>query len=52
MAATMASDEMKATEREIVMTRVFAAPRAMVWGAFADPWQVISGGGPRDSAQR
>ena len=30
MAAAIASDEMKVTEREIMMTRAFAAPRAMV----------------------
>jgi uncharacterized protein YndB with AHSA1/START domain len=47
MSATIASDELKATEREIVMTRVFAAPRAMVWGAFADPWQVSQWWGPK-----
>lgn len=32
---------------EIVITRVFAAPRAMVWGAFADPWQVGQWWGPK-----
>ena len=47
MAAAIASDELKATEREIVMTRVFAAPRSMVWGAFADPWQVGQWWGPK-----
>ena len=48
MAAAIASDEMRATEREIVMTRVFAAPRARVWGAFADPWQLLQWWGPKD----
>ena len=36
-----------AAEREIVISRVFAAPRAMVWGALADPWQVGQWWGPK-----
>jgi len=34
--------EMKGStaEREIVLTRVFDAPRAMVWEAWTDPKQV------------
>jgi uncharacterized protein YndB with AHSA1/START domain len=35
------------TDREIVISRVFAAPRAMVWGALADPWQVGQWWGPK-----
>jgi uncharacterized protein YndB with AHSA1/START domain len=36
-----------AADREIVISRVFAAPRAMVWGALADPWQVGQWWGPK-----
>ncbi len=36
----------RAEEREIVVTRVFAAPRAMVWAAVTDPWQVGQWWGP------
>jgi uncharacterized protein YndB with AHSA1/START domain len=36
-----------ATANEIVISRVFAAPRAMVWGALADPWQVGQWWGPK-----
>ena len=32
---------------EIVFSRVFAAPREMVWGAFADPWQIGQWWGPK-----
>ena len=35
-----------AAANEIVITRVFAAPRSMVWGALADPWQVGQWWGP------
>jgi uncharacterized protein YndB with AHSA1/START domain len=35
-----------AAANEIVISRVFRAPRAMVWGAFADPWQVGQWWGP------
>jgi uncharacterized protein YndB with AHSA1/START domain len=35
-----------AAANEIVISRVFAAPRAMVWGALADPWQVGQWWGP------
>ena len=34
-------------EREIVSTRVFAAPRAAVFGAFADPARLAQWWGPR-----
>jgi len=37
-----------AAANEIVISRVFAAPRAMVWGALADPWQVGQWWGPKD----
>jgi uncharacterized protein YndB with AHSA1/START domain len=35
-----------AAANEIVISRVFAAPRAIVWGALADPWQVSQWWGP------
>jgi uncharacterized protein YndB with AHSA1/START domain len=35
-----------AAANEIVISRVFAAPRSMVWGALADPWQVGQWWGP------
>lgn len=35
-----------ATDREIVLTRYFAAPRAMVWDAWTDPAQVAQWWGP------
>jgi len=34
-------------DREILMSRVFDAPREMVWAAFTDPMQVVQWGGPR-----
>jgi uncharacterized protein YndB with AHSA1/START domain len=36
-----------ASEREIVVTRVFDAPRELVFAAFADPDQVVRWWGPR-----
>ncbi len=36
-----------AAANEIVISRLFAAPRAMVWGALADPWQVGQWWGPK-----
>jgi uncharacterized protein YndB with AHSA1/START domain len=36
-----------AEDCEILITRVFAAPREMVWGAVADPWQVSQWWGPK-----
>jgi uncharacterized protein YndB with AHSA1/START domain len=36
-----------AAANEIVFSRVFEAPRAMVWEAFADPWQVGQWWGPK-----
>jgi uncharacterized protein YndB with AHSA1/START domain len=36
-----------AAANEIVISRVFSAPRAMVWGALADPWQVGQWWGPK-----
>jgi len=34
-------------EREIVLTRVFDAPRELVWNAWTDPQQVVQWWGPR-----
>jgi uncharacterized protein YndB with AHSA1/START domain len=36
-----------AAASEIVISRVFAAPREMVWDAWADPWQVGRWWGPK-----
>jgi uncharacterized protein YndB with AHSA1/START domain len=36
-----------ASEREIVISRVFAAPRELVWDAMTDPQQVVKWWGPR-----
>ena len=36
-----------AAEREIVLSRVFNAPRAMVWDACTDPKQVVLWWGPK-----
>ena len=36
-----------AAANEIVFSRLFMAPRAMVWGALADPWQVGQWWGPK-----
>lgn len=36
-----------AAEREIVITRVFDAPREVVWDAWTDPKQVVKWWGPR-----
>ncbi len=36
-----------ASDREIIITRFFAAPRAMVWDAWIDPAQVAQWYGPR-----
>ncbi len=47
MLETTSSGTETAAANEIVITRVFAAPRAMVWGALADPWQVGQWWGPK-----
>jgi uncharacterized protein YndB with AHSA1/START domain len=42
------SEVMESLEaRQIVISRVFAAPREMVWNAWADPWQVGQWWGPK-----
>jgi len=35
------------SDREIVLTRVFDAPRELVWDAWTDPQQVVQWWGPR-----
>ncbi|HEX5433219.1 MAG TPA: SRPBCC domain-containing protein, partial [Candidatus Angelobacter sp.] len=35
------------SDREIVVTRVFDAPRELVWEAFTDPAQVVLWWGPK-----
>jgi uncharacterized protein YndB with AHSA1/START domain len=47
MAQSAAAQAATTEEREIVISRVFAAPRAMVWAAVADPWQVGQWWGPQ-----
>jgi uncharacterized protein YndB with AHSA1/START domain len=37
----------KTTDREIVMTRTFDAPREMVWQAWVDPKQLVQWWGPK-----
>lgn len=42
------SEVMESVEtRQIVISRVFAAPREMVWNAWADPWQIGQWWGPK-----
>jgi uncharacterized protein YndB with AHSA1/START domain len=36
-----------AEDREVVVTRLFAAPLEMVWNAVANPWQVTQWWGPK-----
>jgi len=43
--ATMSSQP--ASERDVVITRVFDAPRALVWKAWTDPNQVAQWWGPK-----
>lgn len=38
--------ETTTTDREIIISRVFDAPRALVWEAFTDPEQVVQWWGP------
>ena len=47
MASTKSSVLEDTTDREILVTRVFSAPRATVWAAWIDPWQVSQWWGPR-----
>jgi len=39
-------------DREIVITRVFDAPRELVWQAMTDPKHVVHWWGPRASPPR
>ena len=43
----IASPAGNVADREIVITRVFDAPREMVWEAWTDPTQVVQWWGPR-----
>ena len=47
MVETTSNAAETAAANEIVFSRLFAAPRAMVWGALADPWQVGQWWGPK-----
>jgi uncharacterized protein YndB with AHSA1/START domain len=47
MASTKSSVLENTTDREILVTHVFSAPRAMVWAAWVDPWQVSQWWGPK-----
>lgn len=42
------ADPVSRAERELVITRVFDAPREMVWKAWTDPQQIVKWWGPRD----
>jgi uncharacterized protein YndB with AHSA1/START domain len=44
---TRSEEKESVSDREIVISRVFSAPRAMVWEALADPWQVGQWWGPK-----
>jgi uncharacterized protein YndB with AHSA1/START domain len=41
------SEKNESTDREIVVSRIFAAPRELVWAAWTDPKQVVRWWGPR-----
>lgn len=43
----MTANEANTAEREIVITRLFNAPRALVWSAWTDPEQLAKWYGPR-----
>ena len=47
MAEKGSSPAKDASDREIVITRVFDAPREIVWSAWTDPKQVVQWWGPR-----
>jgi uncharacterized protein YndB with AHSA1/START domain len=47
MLETASSTTETPAANEIVISRAFAAPRAMVWDALADPWQVGQWWGPK-----
>lgn len=40
-------EETSTADREIVITRVFDAPRDMIWAAWTDPKQIVKWWGPR-----
>ena len=47
MAEQKSSHAENTSDREIVITRVFDAPRELVWEAWTDPAQVVQWWGPR-----
>jgi len=47
MAARRSNTPAEVTERELVITRVFAAPRALVFKAWTEPERIKQGWGPR-----
>jgi uncharacterized protein YndB with AHSA1/START domain len=48
MAEQKSSSEGQATKRELVITRIFDAPRELVWQAWTDPKQLVKWWGPKD----
>ncbi len=47
MSVSKNSSSSDSSDREIVVSRVFAAPRELVWEAMTDPKQVVNWWGPR-----
>jgi len=45
--ATKSSSEKETADRTLVITRIFDAPRALVWKAWTDPKQVMRWWGPK-----
>ena len=48
MVETKSEPQASATDPEILISRVFTAPRADVWSAWSDPWKVGQWWGPKD----
>jgi uncharacterized protein YndB with AHSA1/START domain len=44
---TIAASAENLADREIVITRVFDAPRELIWNAWTDPKQIVQWWGPR-----
>jgi uncharacterized protein YndB with AHSA1/START domain len=47
MAAQSSAAKQNESDREIVISRVFEAPRELVWNAWTDPAQVVRWRGPK-----
>lgn len=47
MTNTIAAPAKNLADREIVITRVFDAPRELIWNAWTDPKQIVRWWGPR-----